>query len=61
MWELFELFQEHSVDEQHRKYTISIQKREFKLYVFTKRCIDVFDELRVLNLLFKKHKLDSLG
>ena len=61
MWELFELFQEYFVDEQHKKYTISIQKREFKLYAFTKRRIDVFDELRVLNLLFKKHKLANLG
>ena len=61
MGELFELFQEYSINEHHRKYTFLIQKREFKLYVFTKCCIDFFDELRVLNLLFKKHKLANLG
>ena len=41
--------------------TVFLSKKEFKLYVFSKRRIDVLDELCVLNILFKKHKLTNLG
>ena len=60
MWTIFDIFDEYEYEYQ---FTLFGDRdwNWFKIYIFTKKEIDLATELETLNLLLVKHRLEGYG
>ena len=63
MWTIFDIFDEYGGLGSNHQFTLFGDKNWnwFKIYVFTKKEIDLAKELETLNLLLVKHGLEGYG